>query len=75
MADVAAQQHYAGYRRPVAVKQTTREELGAHPEHVEGDGRVGGTTERRVDGHSDPGGTNNDDGGEPVTVMDKLTKQ
>ena len=27
-----------------------------------------------VDVHSDPGGANNDDGGEPVTVMDKMTK-
>ena len=57
------------------MKQTTQEESGAHPDHVEGDGRAGGTTERRVDGHSDPGGTNNDDCSESVTVMDKLTKQ
>ena len=72
------------------VKQTTREEPGAHPDHVEGNGRAGGTMERRVDGHGDHagaatvkrggvhsghGGENNNDGGEPMTVMDKLTKQ
>ena len=28
-----------------------------------------------VNVHGDHGGANNDDGGEPVTVMDKLTKQ
>ena len=75
MADATARRRYAGDRRPVTVKQMTREEPGAHPDHVKGDGRAGGTTERRVDGHSDPGGTNNDDCSESVTVMDKLTKQ
>ena len=58
MAATTARQHYASDRRPVTVKQTTQEELGAHPDHVEGDGRAGGTTERRVDGHSDHGGAN-----------------
>ena len=53
MEDTTARRRYAGDRRPVTVKQTTREELGAHPDHVEGDGRVEGTKERRVDGHSD----------------------
>jgi len=59
----------------VAVKQTTQEELGAHPEHVEDDERAGGTTERRVDGHSDHGGASNGDGGAPMAVMDEMTKQ
>ena len=55
MADAAARRRYAGDRSPVTLKHTTREELGAHPEHVEGDGRAGGTTERWVDGHSEHG--------------------
>ena len=75
MADTAARQHYAGDRRPVAVKQTTREEPGAHPEHIEGDGRAGGTTDRRVDGHSDYGGAIFDDGDAPVAAVDKMVKQ
>ena len=75
MADAVAQRHYASNRRPVAVKQTTREEPGAHPEHVEGDGRAGGTTDRRVDGHSDHGGASNGDGGAPVAAVDKRSNQ
>ena len=75
MAATTARLRYAGDRRPVAVKQTTQEEPGAHPEHVEGDGQAGGTTERRVDGHCDHGGASNGDGGAPVAVMDKMTKK
>ena len=75
MADAAARRHYAGDRRLVAVKQTTREEPGAHPEHVEGDGRAGGTTDRRVDGHSDHGRAIFDDGDAPVAVVDKTVNQ
>ena len=75
MADMVAQRHYAGDRRPVTVKQTTREELGAHPDHVEGDGRAGGTTERRVDGHSDHGRARIVGGGVLATVVHKTVTQ
>ena len=57
------------------MKQTTREEPGAHPEHVEGDGRAGGTTERRFDGHSDHGGVNHVGDGVSATTVGKTTKQ
>ena len=57
------------------MKQTTREEPGAHPEHVDGDGRTGGTTERRFDGHSDHGGANNDDGDVPVAAVGEMINQ
>ena len=75
MADAVARLRYAGDRRPVTVKQTTWEEPGAHPEHVEGDGRAGGTTESRVDGHSDHSGAIFDDGDAPVAAVDKTVKQ
>ena len=75
MAATTARLRYAGDRRPVAVKQTTREEPGAHPEHVEGDGRPGGTTDRRVDGHSDHGGASNDDGDVPVAALVEMINQ
>jgi len=58
MAAMTARQCYASDRRSLALKQTTREEPGAYLEHVEGDERAGGTTERRVDGHSDHDGVN-----------------
>jgi len=74
MAATTARLRYAGDRRPVAVKQTTQEEPGAHPEHVEGDGRAGGTTDRWVDGHSDHGGTNHvDDGADRRKLADDET--
>ena len=47
----------------------------AHPERDGAKSEVGGSTEMLVDVHGDHGGANNDGGGEPVTVMDKLTKQ
>ena len=75
MADTTARRRYAGDRRPVTVKQTTREEPGAHPDHVEGDGRAGGTTERRVDGHSDHGGVNHIGNGVQATAVVKRIKQ
>ena len=65
-----SQRHYAGETSAVAVKQTAREEPEAHPEHVEGDGRAGGTTDRRFDGHSDHGASNGD-GGAPMAAVDK----
>ena len=75
MADTTTRRCYAGDRRPVTLKQMTREEPGAHPDHIEGDGRAGGTTERWVDGHSDHGGANFGDNGARVIVLDKMTKQ
>ena len=74
MADATARRRYAGDRRPVTVKQMTREEPGAHPDHVEGDGRAGGTTKRWVDGHSDHGGARIVGGYVPTTVMNKRTQ-
>jgi len=74
MADTTARRCYAGDRRPVTVKQTTREEPGAHPDHVEGDGRVGGTKERRVDGHCNHGGANHVGDGVQATTMVKRIK-
>ena len=74
MADTVARRHYAGDRSPVMVKQTTREEPGAHPNHVEGDGRAGGTTERQVDGHDDHGRVRIVGSGVPATVMNKRTQ-
>ena len=74
MAAMTAWQHYASNRRPVTVKQMTREEPGAHPDHIEGDGRAGGTTERRVDGHSDHGGANHVGDGVQATAMVKRIK-
>ena len=75
MADAEAQRHYAGDRRPVAVKQTTREEPGAHAEHVEDDGRAGGTTDWRVNGHSDHSGAIFDDGDALVAAVNKTVNQ
>ena len=74
MADTTARRRYAGDRRPVMVKQTTREEPGAHPDHVEGDGWVGGTKERQVDGHSDHGGANHVGDGVQAIAMVKRIK-
>ena len=75
MEDTVARRRYAGETSAVAVKQTAREEPEAHPEHVEGDGRAGGTTDRRFDGHSDHGGAIFNDGDAPVATMDKMVNQ
>ena len=75
MADTAARRRYAGDRSPVNLKQTAWEEPGAHPKHVEGDGRAGGTMDRRVDGLCDHGGAIDGDGDFSVTVVDKRSKQ
>ena len=70
-----ARRRYTGDRSPVTLKHTAREEPGAHPEHVEGDGRAGGTTDRRVDVHSDHSGAIFDDGDAPVAAVDKTVNQ
>ena len=75
MAATATWLHYAGDRRPVAVKQTTREEPGAHPEHTEAENWTERATEVRVNVHSGHGGANNDDGDAPVAVVDKRVNQ
>ena len=75
MAAMTTRLRYAGDVRPVVVKQTIQKEPGAHPEHVEGDGRAGGTTERRVDGHSDHGGARIVGGGVSATVVHKTVTQ
>ena len=75
MVATTARLPYAGETRLVAVKETTQEEPGAHPEHVEGDGRAGGTTERRVDGNSDHGGANHIGDGVLATTVVKRIKQ
>ena len=74
MAATTTRLRYADDRRPVMVKQTTQEEPGAHPDHVEGDGRARGTTERRVDGHSDHGGANHVGDDVQATTMVKRIK-
>ena len=74
MADMAERLHYASETRPVEIKQSAWEGSAAHPKRDGAKSEVGGSTEMLVDVHSDPGGANNDDGGEPMTVMDKMTK-
>ena len=74
MADIAARRCYAGKTRPVDHKPKAWKGSVAHPDHDRAKSKTGGVTETLVDVHSDPGGTDNDDGGEPVTVMDKLAK-
>ena len=75
MADAAARRRYAGETKPKTVKQKAQEEPGAHPDHVEGNGRAGGTTERRVDVYGGHGEAEIVDGGEPATAVGKMTKQ
>jgi len=75
MADTAARRRYASKTRPVELKPKAWEGSAAHPDHDRAKSKTGGVMETLVDVHSDPGGANNDDGGEPVTVMDKMTKQ
>ena len=70
-----ARRLYAGETSAVAVKQIAWEEPEAHPEHVERDGRAGGTTDRRVDGRSNHDGAIDGDGDFPVTVVDKRRNQ
>ena len=66
---------YASDVRPVTVKLSAWKGSAAHPDHDRAKSKTGGVMETLVDVHSDPGGANNNDGGEPMTVMDKMTKQ
>ena len=75
MADTVARRRYASETKPKTVKQKAQEESGAHPDHVEGDGQAGGTTERRVDVHDGHGEAEIVDVGEPATAVGKMTKQ
>jgi len=75
MAATTARLRYALETRPVAVKQSTWEEPGAHPKHVEGDGRAGGMMERRFNDHSDHGGVNHVGDSVLATAVVKRIKQ
>ena len=75
MADTAARRRYAGETKPKTVKQKAQEEPGAHPDHVEGDGQAGGTTERWVDVHGGHGEAEIVGEGVPATAVGKTTKQ
>ena len=59
----------------MTMKQTTREEPGAHPEHAGAESKTGGAMETRFDVHSGHGGASFGDGGAPATVMDKMSNQ
>ena len=69
------QLRYAGETRPVAVKQSTREESGAHPKHARAEIRTGGAARKRVDDHRRHGGASNVDGGVLVAMVDKKLNQ
>ena len=75
MADATARRCYTGNRRLVAVKQRVQEASVAHPERDGAKSEVGGSTVTWVDAHSGHGGTSDDDGGAPTTVLDKMTNQ
>ena len=75
MADAVAQLRYADDRSSVVVKQRVQKGLASHHEHARAGIKAGAATTKRGGVHNGHGDKNNDDGGEPVTVMDKLTKQ
>ena len=75
MADTAARWRYADETKLKTVKQKAQEEPGAHPDHVEGDGQAGGTTERWVDVHGGHGEAEIVDEDVPATAVGKMTKQ
>ena len=64
---------YAGDWSPVAIEQSAREVLAAHPKHVGAKIETGGATERWVDVYSNHGGANDGDDDAPATVVDKRT--
>ena len=69
-----ARWHYAGETKPGTMKQTTREEPGAHPEHAGAESRTGGAMETWFDGHSGHGGATVIGGGVPATTVVKRIK-
>ena len=75
MADVAAQQCYAGRTRPVTVKQRVQEASVAHPGPVEATSETGEAMVTRFDGDSDHGGAGLVDNGVPATAVGKMSKQ
>ena len=75
MADAVARLRYAGDRSSVAVKQRVQKGSASHHEHARAEIKAGAATVKRGGVHCGHGSKNNDDGGEPETVMDKLTKQ
>ena len=75
MADTAARRCYVGETRLVELKQKAWEGSAAHPDHNRAKSKTGGVTKTLIDIHSDPDAASNGDDGEPVTVMDKTTKQ
>ena len=75
MADAVARLCYTGDRSSVAVKQRVQKGLASHHEHARAGIKAGVATAKRGGVHSGHGGENNDDGSEPVTMMDKSTKQ
>ena len=66
---------YTSETRLVAVKQSAREESGAHPKHAQAEIRPGGAAMKRVDGHSSHGDAGFVGGGVPVAVVDKRLNQ
>ena len=75
MAATTVQLRYAGETRPVAVKQSTREESGAHPKHARAEIRTGGAALMRVDGHSSHDDAGFVSGGVLVATVDKRLNQ
>ena len=75
MAATTARQRYAGDRRPAAVKQMTREEPGAHPEHDGAENKARGATVKRFDVHSTHGRATVVGGGVSATAVVKRIKQ
>ena len=75
MADTRTRWRYAGETRPVELKQKAWKGSTAHPEHDRAKSKTGEATVTRVDAHSGHGGTSDDDGGAPATVLDKMTKK
>ena len=66
---------YAGDRSPVAIEQSAREVLVAHPGYVGAKTMTGGATERWVDVYSNHGGANDGDDDALATAVDKRTNQ
>ena len=66
---------YVGDRSSITMKQTTRVEPGAHPEHVEAKSETREATVTRDDVDSGHGGVKLVGDGDTATVVGKTTKQ